>query len=65
MSYKVLFSLRVVTWPFWVVTRVVGHPAMGPSWQVFVCGDASRGVFLVKPKKFWVVSGQIKTYKYQ
>jgi hypothetical protein len=51
MTYIVLFFVRVVTWPFWVVTRVVGHPAMGPSWRVFVCGDASRSVFLAKQKK--------------
>ena len=32
---------------------------MGPSWCVFVCGDASRAIFLAKQKNFgWSVVSQ-------
>ena len=29
----------------------IKRSAMGPSWRIFVCGDASRPIFLAKQEK--------------
>jgi hypothetical protein len=33
------------------MTKATPGIGMGPSWRVFVCGVASRSIFLVKHKK--------------